>query len=711
MTQHNQDDIPTASEAMETRVVVAKKRGSSKDVVISFDQRVSRLEDRYNEVKETHDSIESCLEKLESVEEGFGHETQALIDDTTDKIDEHTRCLESMYLAMRVEMMREVKELKGELLVYKVTVLNGVIEEAQAPRPRIDVPKPKEFKGSRTAQDNVPLEAQAKLKQLKHDRTILEYVKNFIEIKIQIPDLGESEWFFAFVDGPQRWVNMVTQRRGVTELSKVLDAAEAIAPFEKLSALVDTSASELFMSEQIAKTLGLHVKKASGSIKIMNVEEVSIAGVAKGIELTIGGSTQKGTYLLVVLVYDEPATTKEVPDVVSHFLAEFKDVMSAELPKKLPPKREIDHKIELIANAKPPAMLFQKKHDGFLLMCIDYRALNKLIVKNKYPIPLIADLFDQLGGARWFTKLDLRSGYYQVRIVEGDKSKIACVTSPKYQSTFDEIKLAMISEHVLVLPDHTKSFKVFTDAFDVAIGGVIMQKGHPVSYESWKLNKTERRYTVHEKETIAVVFSKYATFIPAPKVCPAVEVTRLFLKHMLKYWGMQKTIISDRDTRFIKIFWMELFKLMRSSLNFSTVIHPQIDGQTERVNSLLEIYLRHYVSSNQRDWPKLLDVAQFSYNLQWSDVTNQNPFEIVIGQQPLTPNMVVTKYEGPNPLAHNVAKEWHEQHDLARAYMHKGLVRRYEGLFRVVKQNVEDPNRGKSHRAPVGVAISYDKEI
>ncbi|RVW88339.1 Transposon Ty3-I Gag-Pol polyprotein [Vitis vinifera] len=61
-------------------------------------------------------------------------------------------------------------------------------------------------------------------------------------------------------------------------------------------------------------------------------------------------------------------------------------------------------------------------------MCIDYRALNKVTVKNKYPIPLIADLFDQLGRARYFTKLDLRSGYYQVRIAEGDEPKTTCVT-------------------------------------------------------------------------------------------------------------------------------------------------------------------------------------------------------------------------------------------------------------------------------------------
>ena len=60
-------------------------------------------------------------------------------------------------------------------------------------------------------------------------------------------------------------------------------------------------------------------------------------------------------------------------------------------------------------------------------MCIDYRALNKVTVKNKYPILLIANLFDQLGRARYFTKWDMRSGYYQMRIVEGDEPKTKCV--------------------------------------------------------------------------------------------------------------------------------------------------------------------------------------------------------------------------------------------------------------------------------------------
>ncbi|KAL9254959.1 RNA-directed DNA polymerase-like protein, partial [Drosera capensis] len=72
-------------------------------------------------------------------------------------------------------------------------------------------------------------------------------------------------------------------------------------------------------------------------------------------------------------------------------------------------------------------MLFQRKKDSSLRLCIDYRVLNKVTVKNKYPIPLILNLFDQLGRTRYFTKLDLRSGYHQIRIIEGDEAKSACV--------------------------------------------------------------------------------------------------------------------------------------------------------------------------------------------------------------------------------------------------------------------------------------------
>ena len=68
-------------------------------------------------------------------------------------------------------------------------------------------------------------------------------------------------------------------------------------------------------------------------------------------------------------------------------------------------------------------VLFVRNKDGTLRMCIDYRQLNKVTIKNKYPLPRVDDLFDQLQGAKCFSKIDLRSGYHQVRVREKDIPK------------------------------------------------------------------------------------------------------------------------------------------------------------------------------------------------------------------------------------------------------------------------------------------------
>ncbi|KAL0543907.1 hypothetical protein IC582_019012 [Cucumis melo] len=165
----------------------------------------------------------------------------------------------------------------------------------------------------------------------------------------------------------------------------------------------------------------------------------------------------QGTWSILASVVD----TREVDVSLSSepVVRDYPDVFPEELPG-LPPHREIEFAIELEPGTVPISrapyrmtptelkelkvqlqklhdkgfirssvlpwgalVLFVKKKDGSMRLCIDYRELNKVTVKNRYPLPRIDDLFDQLQGATVFSKIDLRSGYHQLRIKDGDVPK------------------------------------------------------------------------------------------------------------------------------------------------------------------------------------------------------------------------------------------------------------------------------------------------
>jgi hypothetical protein len=151
-------------------------------------------------------------------------------------------------------------------------------------------------------------------------------------------------------------------------------------------------------------------------------------------------------------------------------VCEYPDVFPDDLPG-MPPERDIEFIIDLLPGTAPIAkrpyrmsvgeleqlkkqlkelldkgyihpssspwgapVIFVEKKDGTQRMCVDYRALNEVTIKNKYPLPRIEDLFDQLKGAKVFSKIDLRSGYHQLKIRPSDIAKTTSLPDMDYMN-------------------------------------------------------------------------------------------------------------------------------------------------------------------------------------------------------------------------------------------------------------------------------------
>ncbi|GJS58875.1 putative reverse transcriptase domain-containing protein, partial [Tanacetum coccineum] len=146
----------------------------------------------------------------------------------------------------------------------------------------------------------------------------------------------------------------------------------------------------------------------------------------KVVHIPINGET------LIIRVMEKKSDEKRLEDIP--VVKEFSDVFLEDLPGHHPVRQELSNQLQELADQgfiRPSTspwgtpVLFVKKKDGSFRMCIDYRELNKHTIKNHYPLPKIDELFDQLQGSSVYSKIDLRSGYHQLRVRDEDIPKTA----------------------------------------------------------------------------------------------------------------------------------------------------------------------------------------------------------------------------------------------------------------------------------------------
>ncbi|CAA7030781.1 unnamed protein product [Microthlaspi erraticum] len=183
-----------------------------------------------------------------------------------------------------------------------------------------------------------------------------------------------------------------------------------------------------------------------------------------------------------------------------------------------------------------PVLLVPKK-DGSWRMCVDCRAINNITVKYRHPIPRLDDMLDELHGSSIFSKIDLKSGYHQIRMKEDnvvflgfvvsadgvkvDEEKVAASENGQVlrhhqerswiqvgESTggcFPALKDRLTNAPVLILPDFLKTFEIECDASGIGIGAVLMQDKKPIAFFSEKLGGATLNYPTYDKELYALV--------------------------------------------------------------------------------------------------------------------------------------------------------------------------------------------------------------
>ena len=195
--------------------------------------------------------------------------------------------------------------------------------------------------------------------------------------------------------------------------------------------------------------------------------------------------------------------------------------------------------------------------------------------------------------------------------------------------------------------------------------------------------------TKRGRDSIFVVvdrFTKMAHFIPCHKTDDASHIADLFFREVVRLHGMPRTIVSDRDAKFLSYFWKTLWCKLGTKLLFSTTCHPQTDGQTEVVNRTLSTLLRAIIKKNIKTWEECLPHVEFAYNRTIHSATKFSPFELVYGFNPLTPLDLT-----PLPLSERVNLDGKKKADFVQQIHEKARL----NIERRTEQYAKQANKGR----------------
>ena len=131
--------------------------------------------------------------------------------------------------------------------------------------------------------------------------------------------------------------------------------------------------------------------------------------------------------------------------------------------------------------------------------------------------------------------------------------------------------------------------------------------------------------------------TKTAHFIPVHTTYYAKKYAEIYLDQIVRLHGVPKTIISDRGAQFVARFWEQFQESLGTKLIRSSTYHQQTDGQTERINQILEDMLRACAIQYGKNWDKCLALAEFSYNNSYQSSLQMAPFEALYGRRCQTP--------------------------------------------------------------------------